>query len=68
MRSGFNDFDHLTIYRKLLKKKGLSIPKWLTDNEPNFDENGMPQFKVTRMATLDKLRDKIAREIEKLSD
>ena len=67
LRSGFNDFDYLTIYRKLLKKKGLEVPKWLTDMEPDFDEQGMPNFKINKMAQLDSLREKIAREIEKLS-
>jgi hypothetical protein len=51
----------------LLKKKGLEVPKWLTDMEPDFDEQGMPNFKINKMAQLDSLREKIAKEIEKLS-
>ena len=67
LRCGFNDFDYLTIYRNLLKKKNLEVPKWLTDMEPDFDVQGMPNFKINKMSELDTLREKIAREIEKLS-
>ncbi len=66
LRQGFNDFDYLTIYRQRLKAKNLPVPRWLTEAEPDFDENGMPDFKITTTAELDALREKIAREIEKL--
>ena len=66
LRQGFNDYDYLAIYRKLLAKAGKPVPSWLTDAEPGFDAEGMPDFKVDTMKELDQLRDRIAREIEKL--
>ena len=66
LRQGFNDFDYLNIYKKLLKSKGKAVPQWLIDAEPDFDAQGMPDFKIDTMAELDKLRDRIAGEIVKL--
>ena len=67
LRQGFNDFDYLALYKKLLKEQGKPVPQWLIDAEPGFDADGMPDFKVSRTAELDILRDRVAREIEKLS-
>ena len=67
LRQGFNDFDYLAIYKKLLKEKGKAVPQWLIDAEPGFDSDGMPDFKISRTADLDILRDRVAGEIEKLS-
>jgi len=67
LRQGFNDFDYLALYRKLLKAKGMDVPKWLTDAEPGFDADGMPDFKINRTAQLDALRDRVAKEIEQLT-
>jgi hypothetical protein len=66
LRQGFNDYDYLALYKKLLKKKGKSVPGWLVEAEPSFDPKGMPDFRIDTMAELDKLKDRIAREIEKL--
>ncbi len=66
LRQGFNDFDYLAIYKRLLKEKGKAVPQWLIDAEPGFDADGMPEFKVDRTAQLDALRDRVAREIEAL--
>ena len=66
LRQGFNDYDYLTLYKKLLKKKGKAVPGWLIESEPAFDAKGLPDFRIDTMAELDKLKDRIAREIEKL--
>ena len=67
LRQGFNDYDYLAIYKKLLKSKNLSVPQWLIDAEPVFEADGLPDFKIDTTAELDVLKDRIAREIEKLS-
>lgn len=66
LRQGFNDYDYLSIYRKLLAAKGKNVPAWLTEAEPDFDASGLPDFKIMTTAELDRLKERVAAEIEKL--
>ena len=66
LSDGLDDFDYLSIYRGLLKKRGESEPEWLAAVLPVFRKDGSVDFKIRTIAEWDAVRDRIAREIVRL--
>ena len=66
LSDGIDDFDYLSIYRDLLRKRGEREPEWLTAVLPVFRKDGSVDFKIRTIAGWNAVRDRIAREIVRM--
>lgn len=66
LSDGIDDFDYLSIYRNLLRKRGEREPEWLTAVLPVFRKDGSVDFKIRTIAGWNAVRDRIAREIVRM--